>query len=79
VEGGSVDTEALIKALEGLEFYGPKSDKEKMRIRPEDHQTMQGVPVIELVKSISKPDPDPKLLLMTTAADCEPPISVPKK
>ena len=75
----SVDTEALIKALEGLEFYGPKSSKEKMRIRPEDHQAMQGVPVVELVKSDTLPYPEPKLLMLPSAADCAPPVSVPKK
>jgi branched-chain amino acid transport system substrate-binding protein len=73
----SVNTEALIKTLEGLEFYGPKSLKEKMRIRPEDHQAMQGVPVVELIKT-DKAYPEPKLLFLPTAADCTPPILAPK-
>ncbi len=76
-KANSVDTEPLIKALEGLEFYGPKSSKEKMRIRPEDHQTMQGIPVVEVVKT-GKNYVEPKLLMLVPAADCTPPITVSK-
>jgi len=78
-KAGSVNTEALIKALEGLEFYGPKTLTEKMRIRPEDHQTMQGVPVVELVKIEGRDYPVPKLLFLPTAEQAKPPITVPKK
>ena len=78
-KAGSVNTEALIKALEGLEFYGPKTLTEKMRIRPEDHQTMQGVPVVELFKIEGRDYPVPKLLFLPTAEQAKPPITVPKK
>lgn len=78
-KAGSVNTDALIKALEGLEFYGPKTLTEKMRIRPEDHQTMQGVPFVELVKVEGKDYPVPRLLFLPTAEQATPPITVPKK
>ena len=78
-KAGSVDTEALITALEGLEFYGPKTVTEKMRIRPEDHQAMQGVPVVELVKVEGRDYPVPKLLFLPTAKQVALPITVPKK
>lgn len=78
-KAGSVNADALIKAFEGLEFYGPKSLTEKMRIRPEDHQAMQGVPVIELVDVKGKGYPVPKLLILPTAEQCAPPITVQNK
>ncbi|OPY84225.1 MAG: hypothetical protein A4E71_02715 [Smithella sp. PtaU1.Bin162] len=78
-KAGSVDTEALIKALEGLEFYGPKTRKEKIRIRPEDHQAMQGVPVVQLFKVPGKDYPVPKLLFLPSADQVALPITVPKK
>lgn len=78
-KAGSVETEALIKALEGLEFYGPKSATEKMWIRPEDHQTMQGVPFVQLVKVEGRDYPVPKLLFLPPAKQVAPPITVPKK
>ncbi|OGR27240.1 MAG: hypothetical protein A2277_05960 [Desulfobacterales bacterium RIFOXYA12_FULL_46_15] len=78
-KAGSVDTEALIKALEGLEFDGPKTLTEKMRIRPEDHQAMQGVPVVELIKVEGKDYPVPKLLFLPTAEQVNLPITVPAK
>jgi branched-chain amino acid transport system substrate-binding protein len=78
-KAGSVETEALIKALEGLEFYGPKTTTEKIRIRPEDHQAMQGVPFVELVKVEGRDYPVPKLVFLPTAEQAMPPITVPKK
>ncbi|MGO1118952.1 substrate-binding domain-containing protein [Rhodovibrionaceae bacterium A322] len=39
-KAGSEDTEALIEALEGLEFNTPKG---KMIFRPEDHQALQSM------------------------------------
>ena len=75
----SVKPEALIKALEGLEFYGPKTLSEKMRIRPADHQTMQGVPVVRLIRVKGRNYPVPKLLFLPSAKQCTPPVTVPKK
>jgi branched-chain amino acid transport system substrate-binding protein len=39
-KAGSTDSEALIKAMEGMEFDTPKG---KMRFRPEDHQALQSM------------------------------------
>lgn len=78
-KAGSVEPDALISALEGLEFYGPKTLTEKMRIRPEDHQTMQGVPVIQLVKAEGKDYPVPKLLFLPSAEKCSPPLTAANK
>jgi branched-chain amino acid transport system substrate-binding protein len=75
----SVKAEALIKALEGLEFYGPKTLSEKMRIRPADHQAMQGVPVVRLTRVKGRNYPVPKLLFLPSAKQCTPPVTVPKK
>ncbi|MCV2882539.1 substrate-binding domain-containing protein [Actibacterium sp. XHP0104] len=38
--GGADDTDALIAAMEGMEFETPKG---KMKFRPEDHQAMQSM------------------------------------
>ena len=38
--GGADDTEALITAMEGMEFETPKGT---MMFRPEDHQAMQSM------------------------------------
>ena len=38
--GGAEDTEALIAAMEGMEFETPKG---MMRFRPEDHQALQSM------------------------------------
>lgn len=73
----SVEPKPVVDALEGLEFYGPKSATEKIRIRPEDHQAMQGVPVVEIVKT-DKDYPEFRLLEYPSAAACAPPIVAPK-
>ncbi len=73
----SVEPRAVVNALEGLEFYGPKSATEKIYIRPEDHQAMQGVPVVEIVKT-EKDYPEFKLLEYPSATACAPPIVAPK-
>ena len=39
-KAGSTDTEALITAMEGMEFETPKG---KMKFRPEDHQALQSM------------------------------------
>ncbi len=75
-KAGSVETEALISALEGLEFYGPKTLTDKIRIRPEDHQAMQGVPVVELVKVEGRDYPVPRLVFLPTAEEAAPPIGL---
>jgi branched-chain amino acid transport system substrate-binding protein len=50
--GGGTGTDALIAALEGLEFDGPKGT---IYLRPEDHVAMQDMYIVELV-NIDDPD-----------------------
>ncbi len=49
--GGDPDAEALIPVLEGMSFAGPKG---AYTFRPQDHQALQPMYVVEMVK-----DPDP--------------------
>jgi len=44
-KAGSTDTDALISALEGLSFTGPKGH---MYIRPEDHQALQSMYIAQV-------------------------------
>jgi len=78
-KAGTVKADDLVKALEGLEFFGPKTTSEKMRIRAEDHQTMQGVPVVQLGRVSGRDYPAPKLLFLPTAEQCTPPVIAPTK
>ncbi len=55
-KAGGTDTEALIKAMEGLAFQTPKGE---MRFRPEDHQAMQ---VMYQFKIKANPPSDTDLL-----------------
>ncbi len=48
---GDPDAEALIKVMEGMSFEGPKGT---YTFRPEDHQALQPMYVVEMVE-----DPDP--------------------
>jgi branched-chain amino acid transport system substrate-binding protein len=50
--GGDTSPDALIPALEGLEFEGPKGT---YVIRPEDHQALASMYIVELV-SVDDPD-----------------------
>jgi branched-chain amino acid transport system substrate-binding protein len=44
--GGDTDPGVLIPALEGLSFQGPKGE---YTIRPEDHQALQPMYIIEVI------------------------------
>jgi branched-chain amino acid transport system substrate-binding protein len=46
--GGDTDPAVLIPALEGLTFQGPKGE---YRIRPEDHQALQPMYIIQVASS----------------------------
>lgn len=63
----------LIKAFEGLEF---KSIKGNHKIRPQDHQTMQPLAVVELKKK-DKAFVEPQLLKLVPSNEIEPPITAP--
>lgn len=69
----SLEGADLIKAFEGLEFKSIKGDH---RIRPEDHQTMQPLPVVELKKK-NESFVEPQLLELVPAEKIEPPIAAP--
>lgn len=58
-KAGSTDTEALIKALEGLSFDGPKGT---YTIRAEDHQALQPMYVVRLEKKAGYDYPVPVLV-----------------
>jgi len=73
--GDATDT-ALIEALEGLSFEGPKGT---YTIRPEDHQALAPMYVVKLV---SVADPDERffeLVEEVSAADTAPPCAAPDR
>lgn len=69
----SLKGEDLVKAFEGLKF---KSVKGEYYIRPEDHQAMQPIPVVELKKK-DKDYVEPQLLELVPMEKLEPPITAP--
>lgn len=71
-KAGSTDTEALIKAMEGMSFETPKG---KMTFRPEDHQALQSMYHFKI-----KVDPDvawaiPELVREITPEEMNIPIN----
>lgn len=69
----ALDGDSLVKAFEGLKFRSIKGDH---YIRPEDHQTMQALAVVELKKQ-DKDFVEPTLLELVPAEKIEPPITAP--
>lgn len=67
LSGGEAGAEALIKALEGLEFEGPKG---AIRIRPEDHVAIQDM---YIVKILNVNDPEAKFFELVETTRPEPP------
>lgn len=70
--GGSTDPAALIKALEGMEFEGPKG---KIFIRPEDHVAIQDMYIVKLVNLAA---PDFAMFETVTTTRPEPPCLLPE-
>ncbi|MBI5564264.1 MAG: substrate-binding domain-containing protein [Chloroflexi bacterium] len=71
---GDTSADALIKALEGLKFDGPKGE---YTVRPEDHVVLQP---LALVKLVSTKDPDFKffeLVKLFKPEETAPPCAVP--
>jgi branched-chain amino acid transport system substrate-binding protein len=71
---GDASSEALIKALEGMKFNGPKGE---YIVRPEDHTVLQPM---TLVKLLNTTDPDFKffeLVKAFTPEETAPPCAVP--
>jgi branched-chain amino acid transport system substrate-binding protein len=71
--GGETTTEDLISAMEGMKFQGPKGT---YTFRPEDHQALQPMYVVEMV---ADPNPDhpwaiPRLIREMSAEETAPPL-----
>ncbi len=70
--GGQTDADALIEAMEGMEFEGPKGT---IYIRPEDHVAIQDMYIVRLT-GLDDPDFDIFELVDTTRP--EPPCLLPE-
>lgn len=68
---GDVDSEKLIKAMEGMSFETPKGT---MTFRPEDHQALQSLYAIKLEKRDGVDYPVPVLMRELTKEETTPPI-----
>ncbi len=71
----SLDTETLIAYLKGMTFDTPKGP---MTFRPEDHQALQAMYVIEMKKVPGFNYPVPTLIMEMSPEDTAPPITVPR-
>lgn len=72
-KAGSTDAAKLIPALEGMSFEGPKGT---YTFRKEDHQALQPMYFVELVKDPNHSYPIPKLLKEVSAEESAPPVNV---
>jgi branched-chain amino acid transport system substrate-binding protein len=73
--GGDTDPTALIPALEGLRFDGPKGE---YYIRPEDHQALQPMYIIEVVdQNPEEPFAYFRLVREVSGEDSAPPCLAP--
>jgi branched-chain amino acid transport system substrate-binding protein len=70
--GGDAGADALIAAMEGLEFEGPKGT---IYIRPEDHVAVQDM---YIVKILNVDDPDFKFFELVETTRPEPPCLLPE-
>lgn len=68
---GDTDSEALIEAMEGMEFDSPKGT---MKFRAEDHQALQSLYAITLEEEDGVDYPVPVLVRELTMDETEPPI-----
>ncbi|MCR4672180.1 MAG: ABC transporter substrate-binding protein [Lachnospiraceae bacterium] len=66
----SIDADTIIHTAEGMTFRGVRGD---YQIRPEDHITLQELPVIELADT-GLDYPEPIVIKMFTADEVAPPI-----
>lgn len=73
-KAGSADAKDLIPALEGMSFEGPKGT---YTFRPEDHQALQPMYFVELVKDPDHDYPIPRLITEVSPEDSAPPVNVP--
>jgi len=71
--GGDTSSAALIEAMEGLEFDGPKG---KIFIRPEDHVAIQDMYILRLTDLAA---PDFNMFELVTTTRPEPPCLLPEE
>ena len=69
--GGNPEAEAMIPIMEGMSFEGPKGT---YVFRKEDHQALQPMYVVEMVKDPDNPWAVPKLIQETTSEETAPPV-----
>jgi branched-chain amino acid transport system substrate-binding protein len=70
--GGDTDAAALIEAMEGMEFDGPKG---KIAVRPEDHVAIQDM---YIVKILNVDDPEFRFFELVDTTRPEPPCLLPE-
>jgi branched-chain amino acid transport system substrate-binding protein len=70
--GGDASPDALLKAMEGLEFEGPKGT---IYIRPEDHVAIQDMYIVKLTNLT---DPEFNIFELVTTTRPEPPCLLPE-
>ncbi|WP_442600331.1 substrate-binding domain-containing protein [Neobacillus sp. D3-1R] len=68
---GDANADTLISTMEGMSFETPKGT---MTFRPEDHQALQSLYAIKLVKKDGVPYPVPELIRELTPEETAPPI-----
>jgi len=71
--GGDTSDDALIAAMEGLEFEGPKGT---INIRPEDHVAIQDMYIVKL---LNVDDPEANFFEYITTTRPEPPCLLPEE
>jgi len=72
-KAGSTDAEKLIEALEGMSFQGPKGT---YTFRKEDHQALQPMYFVEVVKDDQHDDPVLRLIQELSPEESAPPVRV---
>jgi branched-chain amino acid transport system substrate-binding protein len=69
--GGNSKPEAMISVMEGMSFEGPKGT---YTFRKEDHQALQPMYIVEMVKDPENPWAIPQLIEEVTPQEAAPPI-----
>jgi ABC-type branched-subunit amino acid transport system ATPase component/ABC-type branched-subunit amino acid transport system substrate-binding protein len=70
--GGNPDADAMIPVMEGMSFQGPKGT---YTFRPEDHQALQPMYIVEMVKDPANPWAIPQLIRETEPETTAPPLT----
>jgi branched-chain amino acid transport system substrate-binding protein len=71
---GNPGAEALIPVMEGMSFEGPKGT---YTFRPEDHQALQPMYIVEMAPDPQHPWAIPKLIREMTPEETAPPLMLP--